>query len=345
MVDRDPSRPVLFVCRGSVQEGLGHVMRSRAVARELARSHAVRFVVIGDESPLNLLARYGLDFEIVPGVEDAVAEFERLRPGVVVFDLLRFPSEHVAAFGRSAHLVSLSPVFDQLAAVDTVFHRTCVTPPEWEGIPSVRAGLQYAVLGEHVERIESGAFRKGLERRERAVAIAMGGADAANKTQAVLDLLKPSEHPLLLWVMLGEGYKHSYEELARSVRGSRHEIILAKTNDSMWRILQTCSLAILAGGITTYEAAYAGLPSINVLADPAHRFLLRELEDHGVCTSVAGDPAELGQRLAERAEALVTGTNALLKMHLASENLIDGLGAQRIALAVERECLAQERPA
>ena len=36
--------------------------------------------------------------------------------------------------------------------------------------------------------------------------------------------------------------------------------ILAKTNRSMWRVLGNCSLAILAGGVTSYEAAFAGCP-------------------------------------------------------------------------------------
>jgi spore coat polysaccharide biosynthesis predicted glycosyltransferase SpsG len=336
---------VLFLSRGSVADGLGHVMRSRAVAREVARTHDVRFVVVGDDSSLNLLARYGLDHVIVPTVEDAVAEYTQRRPKAVVFDLLDFPAQHVEAFGEASRLVSLSPIFDQQARMDCIFHRSAVTPAAWAdelASTTVRAGLTYAVLGEHVERIPAAEFRRGLERTQRAVAVSMGGADAANNTLELVRVLGGSAHPFILWVMLGEGYSHSYEEIARAIQGSRHEIILAKTNESMWRILQTCSLAVLAGGITTYEAAFAGLPSVNVLAHASHRFLLEELEERGACRSIAGDPAAIGEPLGALIDGLVADPSALLRMHLATEGLIDGLGAQRIALEIGRLVDARE---
>ena len=40
---------------------------------------------------------------------------------------------------------------------------------------------------------------------------------------------------------------------------------------------------VLAGGTTTYEAAFAGLPSVNILEKPDYGFLIQELVDYRVC--------------------------------------------------------------
>jgi spore coat polysaccharide biosynthesis predicted glycosyltransferase SpsG len=130
--------------------------------------------------------------------------------------------------------------------------------------------------------------------------------------------------------MLGEGYTHSYQDLVDSIKGSRHEIILAKSNDSMWRILSTCALTILAGGTTTYEAAYAGLPSINTLETNQHLFLIQELVDKGICLCAGTTFSESLNHLNSLILQLSQNPNELFAIHQRSKALISGLAAEKI---------------
>ena len=324
---------VLFICRGSAHDGLGHVIRSRIVADAMCEVALVKLVVIGDAYVSNLLADRGLEYTIVENSDQAVCLCREFMPDVVIFDLTYMDETEFDTIRQSSMTVSLSSIFNCFSGVDVVFHRTSILGEDWPiggTKPLIRSGLEYTVIGKHCQRISDEVYQRSLEIEPLSIAISMGGTDAANKTLQVINKIKYVPEKLILWVLLGEGYSHSYHRLVNCMRGSKHEIILAKTYDSMWRILNTCSMVILAGGITTYEAAYAGLPSINTLEKDTQYFLIQELVERGVCLCAGHTFAESLKALKNIISHLYRNRHELSEMHLKSNALIDGIGVQRI---------------
>jgi len=298
-------------------------------------------VVIGDESGENLLINQDLDYTITPHERHAVNHFRHFVPDVVIFDLMNFEKSHFEVIRSTCRTVSLSPIFNCLGQVDLVFHRTRIRGKDWPTNPSgsvIRCGLEYAIISDHCRQIAEKTYRRNLEHETLAVAISMGGADAANKTLAILSKIKDVPDKVLFWALLGEGYAHSYQHLVDCIRGSKHEIILAKTNESMWRILDTCSLVILAGGTTTYEAAYAGLPSINTLETEEHYFLIQELVEQGACVYAGYTFEESLAALRGIITRYSRNRHELLRMHQHARGLIDGHGARRVAKEIAVLC-------
>jgi spore coat polysaccharide biosynthesis predicted glycosyltransferase SpsG len=159
----------------------------------------------------------------------------------------------------------------------------------------------------------------------------MGGGDATNKTLAVLTSLKKCKVPATFWVMIGEGYRYSFDKLVDEIRGDTfHEIILAKTNQSMWQILKNCVLGILPGGITTYEAVYAGLPTINFFESENQQFLIDELVMHNAVFNMGVYSEEKLTEVSTLIETLYYNKKKLLQMHVSTKSLIDGRGSLRI---------------
>lgn len=335
----------LFVCRGSVKDGLGHVTRSRSVAMALGENCTVKMVVIGDDSAENLLSSYNIDFTITPHEEHACRYFEHFNPDVVVFDLIEIGEDFVRRVCESTKTVSLSPIFSAMHLVDVVFHRTRVHGKGWTvdgNGPIVRSGLDYTIISDHCSQVSEAAYKENLNHKTLSVAISMGGADAANKTLAILEKIRDVPDRVLIWVLLGEGYAHSYEDLVRSVRGSKHEIILAKTNDSMWRILNTCSLVILASGTTTYEAVHAGIPSINTLETEDHYFLIEELVERGSCVYAGYTFVESLNAIRGIITRFCRDRDELNRIHKNTHGLIDGRGASRVADEILAFCQTDE---
>ncbi len=328
-------RRVGVIARGSAQDGLGHFMRARAVATAMAEEGAEVTVLLRGEQTGNVLFRHaGLPVRFCDTDEDAAACLEGWRPDVTVFDTLTFSA---ASFGRIAALaptVSLSPVFDQLDRVDHLFHRTVHENPEWSSrvsFPKIHKGLEYSVISERCRQIPRPVFQRNLRQSPLSIAISMGGADAPNRTLDILQGLASANCSLLIWVLLGEAYTHSYEALVTAVRGSRHEVILVKSNESMWRVLESVCLIVCSGGMTTYEAAFAGLPSLNLPLHGDRHYLLAELETRGACKvmqeSRAGFPEVL--HLIERLEC---NREELLKMRDIAAAAIPPHGASRVAI-------------
>lgn len=330
---------IMFLCRGSVQNGLGHVIRSRRIAKALHPEFSIKFVVIGDEAPENLLANEDFSHAITSSEANALKHFDSFQPDLTIFDLTHVCDETFSPIKSACRTISLSPIFSHLNAVDVVFHRSKERGVDWPTSgerPVIFAGLDYSVISDHCRRITTPEFDRNINDEVLSVAISMGGTDAPNKTLAILKRIREINEKVLFWAILGEGYSHSYEELVHAIRGSKHEIILAKTNESMWRILNTCSLVLLAGGTTTYEAAYAGIPSINMIETAEQFFLIKELVSEGVCTFAGYSFEESLRNIKGLISRFSRNRHELRTMHERAIGLIDGRGVERITSEIRK---------
>jgi spore coat polysaccharide biosynthesis predicted glycosyltransferase SpsG len=330
-----------IVCRGSLKDGLGHLLRTRTFARHASGSHEIEVVAIIEPDLEPVLSDLPCSVRFVRGDDATVPCVTAFAPDALVFDTVRIEPAVFQRLADQALLnVSISPVFDHARRLDVLFTRSSRT----ETLPGVRifGGLKYAIFNERCLTIDDATFARNLALNELPIAICMGGADAANKTLAVLGTLKTLEDASTIWVLLGEGYAHCYNQLVDTVRGnSRHEIILAKTNRSMWRVMSNCALAILAGGITSVEAVYAGLPTINLFEREEHQQVMTELFELGVALNGGllsehslGTARDMLRRLNRNRDELQT-------MRERSRGLADALGSQRVLREIEQQLLAK----
>lgn len=333
---------ILFLCKAGTNIGMGHLIRSRALASQLLSNHpnlSLTFKVIGEPLVERLLSEATFEYEIVESEEAIQLEGHY---DICFFDMIPISDAFFARVSNQVDLrVSISPVFDKLLAVDLFFNRTRYH--EWadrfkEG--QFYGGLEYNIIQSHCKKIKTSIYEDNLDLVQFPIALIMGGGDAANQTLRFLKSMKDCKVPATFWVLLGEGYQHSYNELINVIKkDSNHEIILAKTNRSMWQILRNCILAILPGGISSYEAVYAGLPTINMLVDEERRYLIQELEEQQVCfyNGVIND--DNLSNLNTMIESLYHNRKDLLQMHMNSKHLIPSNTAQRI-LSICEEKLA-----
>jgi spore coat polysaccharide biosynthesis predicted glycosyltransferase SpsG len=322
---------------------LGHLLRVRTLARAAAPGHQIEVLALVEPGLESLLAGLPCPVRFLPTDQSTAAEVERFRPQVLLFDLTRFDAGLLARLRRGVVLTaSLSPVFDQMAGVDALFTRVARTPP----VPGVQvfAGPHFAIFGEQCRRIDDARYARAVQAEEFPVAVCMGGADASNNTLAVVRSLVELDCALTIWVLLGEGYSHSYDDLVGAVRhAARHEVILAKTSRSMWHVLCNAALAVLAGGLTTIEAVFAGLPSVNLCHRPQQLEMLAELVEAGVCVN-AGlfSPAALAE--VQQFVIRCSQERQLLQgMRAATTGAVDDQGSQRVLAELEMLLAARAR--
>lgn len=329
------------LCRGSMRDGLGHLLRTRTFARLAAQTHEVEVVAVVEPDLEPLLADLPCPLHPVRSDDEIPPFLDAFAPDVVVFDTVRLrPATFAAAAAAAVLLVSISPVFEHAARLDVLVTRSARNP----ALPGVHilGGLPYAIVNDRCQAIDDATYERNLALAELPVAICMGGADAANKTLGVLRALSALPQPLSLMVMLGEGYAHSYNALVEAVRGeSRHEVILAKTNRSMWRLMSHCAVAILAGGITSVEALHAGLPTINLFEVPEHQAIMRELLESGVCLDGGLFSEASLATTVERLRHLDAHRDELRALRQRSRGLVDLHGPSRVLQAIEQHLLAK----
>lgn len=338
---------ILIFCKASTKIGMGHLIRSRTLATAVFEEHPdvqLDFVMVGDFLAKNLLkntvfpARY---FAKEESVELASAY------DVAFFDTIHLADELLDRIQQRTVLsISISPIFDHMAKMDILFNRTKYIRPEYEQLPIHKyLGLEYTLIQPNCTKINTVIYEANLQRTNFPIALSMGGGDAPNKTLRFIKSLKRCKIPATFWVMLGEGYGHSYDELIREIKkDSTHEIILAKTNQSMWHILSNCVLAILPGGITSYEAIYAGLPAINIVDSERSYFLIKEPEEKKACFFGGFLEEDTIGALNSKIEHLYAHRAELLAMHRAAQNLIDDRAAARIVQVCRQHLAQANRP-
>lgn len=314
----------LFLCKASTKIGLGHLVRSKTLAKGLKETVSgfdLDFVLIGDKSFDKLLLALPFEPKIIQKENqlDIKTDYD-----VIFFDMMDISDEIFSRLKEKAKItVSLSPIFNKLKEVDILFNRTKYLPNEKDLPKEVFSGLDYSIIQSNCKKIGAGTFEENLKLSAFPIAISMGGGDAANRTLELLKKLKNCKVPATFWVLLGEGYKYSYDDLINEIKTDTfHEIILVNTNSSMWHILRNCVFFILPGGITSYESVYAGLPSINFLEQENNYFLIRELVENETCYYGGLFCDENLLKLNEKIEQLYKDRSELMKMHIKSKNLI-----------------------
>lgn len=325
---------VLFVCKASEKIGLGHLIRSRSLARCFTEKegYKVDFHVI-EQNFERLLPDQNINYTYFQN-EDSHRVDQSY--DVIFLDMLTIKETHLEKLKLKGKLVLLSPVFDRINDVDFFFHRTIYHPMK-DLIPNVKKylGLEYSIISDDCVKMSEARYQESLNTASLPIAISMGGGDANNKTLNILRILKRCKTPATFWVLLGEGYSHSYDTLVKEVTAdTRHEIILVRTNRHMWHVLQNCALGIFPGGITVYEAAYAGLPSLILIEDDNQYYLVKELEEKGVCLSLRSSSVDYEKDVVEAVDSLFKDRKRLVSMHKSSACL-DGNGKNRIT-----ECLS-----
>lgn len=333
---------IQVICRGLTREGMGHLSRTRTFAASVHQDNEVEIVAMVAPGLESFFAGADFTVHLVKREDDVLRHVRAFSPEVLLFDLLSMSRQICSDLVANVPLSgSLSPIFDQMDLLDMVFSRASL-PAE---APKTRvfAGLEYAIFGQHCSLIDDATYKSVVERPEMSIGVSMGGVDAANKTLHVLRALATVKADCLIWVLLGEGYAHSYNTLVETVsRDSRHEIVLAKTNRTMWHVMSQCAVAVLAGGLTTIEAVYAGLPSINLSEKPEHSALMQELFALGVCMD--GGPFERPalDAMVKEVTLLSSNRNKLWEIRNQTKGLLDLNGPSRVMEEIRREFAARK---
>ncbi len=184
-------------------------------------------------------------------------------------------------------------------------------------------GSQYALL-----RPEFVQWRKySLERRKHSVLkqllISMGGIDANNITEQILEELETCNLPsdINITVVMGESAPN-LESVRIRLNSLFYKAAIKIDVDNMAEIMANADIAIGASGATTWERCCLGLPTIQIVTAENQEFSARILAENNVI--------KLSTRIKDISNLLKTSTDWMLDISIASANICDGLGVNMV---------------
>lgn len=329
---------VLIHCNGGPEIGVGHVVRSLALAEEaLASGHAV--TLAGDFSGdlvLRQLALLDAEVRAVPradatGLATALATaVAEVAPDVVHLDTYDPVPTAALSAGAEALLSNVEDgAFGRRGAVLVVDPNLGAGAEPREGGPGARVllrGSRYAPLRADV------VVRRGeWQLREEAtrVLVVMGGADPRNLTPRVLDALAATDLPLHVTAIT--------RDEPRVLSLGAMKVDLVAPTDDLPALMAHQDLVVSAAGTTVWELCCLGVPTALVCAVENQRAGYDRVVAAGAAVGLGSDlegadGAEATRLLGE------TLVNAATRRSLARQaaRVVDGLGAWRVVRAWEQ---------
>lgn len=167
------------------------------------------------------------------------------------------------------------------------------------------------------------------------ILISMGGSDPDNITQDILGLLSdfPLPEKCKVTAVVGAQSRHlaSLTDYARSLPFPCE--LLSNVTD-MAALMASCDLAIGAAGSTSWERCCLGLPSIMIVLADNQKLVAQNLENSGAAFIVE-NAGLIEREFPQYINLLLPDPQLRKTMSIVSSHIVDGLGRERVASAME----------
>ena len=186
-------------------------------------------------------------------------------------------------------------------------------------------GPRFYLLDSRVVRLRNRAFRTRIRHR---VLIALGGGRHVwSIAQPLVDEVRARNRRAS--VVVAPGFSPGRRP---SLRGARW----LTTPTRLVTALSQSDVAVVAGGVTLYEACALGVPSVALAVVPAQHRAIREFARRGAVLDAAAGPRgkTLSARAARSVAQLLAQEERRAAIAARARQLVDGRGAERSAAAI-----------
>lgn len=339
------TQPVVAIrADGSASIGMGHIMRTLAVAVELRDLGACVVFVCSDEESAKVVGARGFETRVLGTepeqlsacIDVEVLAFEDLGACFIFVDSffannLYFERvSHVGpvgsfAFGKRFSL-GLDLMVSYLPSDDASWMRN-----RFAEDATLLLGESYVPLRREFRGITS----RSMNRPVGDVLVMSGGSDPLDMSMLVLEAMEcdPLWDSVIRHVVAGPACQHKTALRTHAEKSGR--TILHEDVSNMAALMCGCDIAITSCGFSCYELAACGVPMVAFATsdDQAKNGVLHNIMVYA--GDARSDPRSIASEAVRMAGRLAQNRPARLAMREgATEKGIDGRGAERIARAI-----------
>lgn len=313
---------IVFRTEGNHGQGMGDLWGSIALADECAReSDEIFFIISGGKEAVSVLQERGYQFCTVDSFAAEREILQGFHPNVVVVNKLNSAPEYIRSLRDFADLIVTIDDSGEGARcadlrINVLYH-----------VPDAVTALEYISLRKEFQEIHGKA--KTIRREAREILITQGGSDTDGFTPRIIQALEKMARRPYCTVVLGPAFQHQ-SELEKAVASSTLDLSLVFNPCNMADLMWEADLAITAGGLTMFELACVGTPSIVVCAELFETETASRLEKTGAVINLGFGGDLDDSKLAKTVDALFADIEARKRMSSLGKQLVDGRGSGRI---------------
>jgi len=189
-------------------------------------------------------------------------------------------------------------------------------------------GPKFALLRK--EFVDHSGWKRDIPSKAKKLLVTLGGTDADNVTKKVIDVLAGSGLEVKVAVSGSNPHFSSLRQSAEAATKGATRVELVVNASDMPALMEWADMAMAAGGSTSWELAFTGLPALFIA-------LAKNQEENARTLEIQGFGVYLGRHLEFQINSLRRFVDRLAsdskcRADFASRGreMVDGLGAQRV---------------
>lgn len=195
----------------------------------------------------------------------------------------------------------------------------------------ILCGTKYVLLRKEFHHWRASSLANRKNPKIRRILVSLGGVDSGNITRNILLALSECDIAPHVHVVLVLGHSCPWIDSTRQlIKGLKIKIELKLATRNMAELLANTDLAIGAGGTSTWERCYLGVPTIMVVLADNQREIASKLSAMGA-VKLIGTGASLKADLDNAIRDLHESPSLMQTMARKSAELVSGQGARRVS--------------
>jgi len=332
----------LALCQTAQQAGLSVVMAYRHISRSILDK------LNNESTSTNLEIEENLDWK-----QEADFLIEKLgnsEPAIILDVSTPYAFNDLTGFGRYlASLKSRLPVALIDGLQENALSEKIAIGPDMVIMPYVGAaqaqekvfpdcrwliGPKYFIFQPNYASIPI-PIKRVNDRVDR-ILVSFGGVDPCRTTLKAISALSALKATnLSVRVAVGSGFSSRLKrEISQMAKASDHHIMELYVPESLFDHMLWCDLAITGTGLTKYELALTGTPSVQISLNKEHAEINQPFTATGVARHLGIDNEVQSKDIQEALIAIMVDRRQREKMSKIGRNLVDGDGARRVTDAL-----------
>ncbi len=259
--------------------GLGHIMRTLVLAKELSKEHTVKYLC------LNKMKYYkGVEVVIKNNIDviklDTEEDGFKFEGSIIIVDKYGLNEDYYKTLKKSYKKVvclddnnELDFYFSDIVINQNIYAEELIY--NCSSNTKLLLGPKYVLLRDEFINLHPININKRVEN----ILITVGGSDDNNITERIINELKNEYY--ILHVIIGNAFINE-----ESLRRYESDNIIFYKNPEMSEVMKKCDMAISGYGSTIYELCYLGVPTMGVKVADNQKRLAKVLKDRNIASEI-----------------------------------------------------------
>ncbi len=320
---------MVFRTRGSQKQGMGDVMGSLAIAdayRDSNPQDIITFIVDNNEEAINTILARAYKTEVVANLEQEMAHIKKIKPDVIVANMLENDPERLRYFKQNTRLlVTIDDPGNAARLADIrinplYYNDNAITDPAYVALRK--------------EFIQANKISKVIKDKVEVILVTQGGADTYGFIPKIIKALYGLEKDCQIEVVIGPAFKH-HKELKEAVNKNQRNFDIIHNATNMCALMQRSDMAITAAGNTMFELACVGVPGIVICGEEFEEETADRMEKYGIVENLGFGGRVSPEKIYKSVRRLMDDKNRRAEVSRRGQELIDGRGAGRVVKLIK----------